>query len=310
MDPTTEPKEKKKKPVGRPRKKIVVLDDPKGIVDTPVNKDSFMELAFIQINLLKTLFTMFNSMVIKAMVFNFDIDKINIFISDEHDNMNMSLNISGEKVFSYYCQEPFSITVYYNELNQLLKNLEKNYWSKIMFQSIKSTRNSIIQLMFERSELNMFDIHPIKISKDISSSDVVVPHGKKKLQFTLPAEDFKIMIAKVKRIGDERLTIERFNKKLLKLIFTKKTGVDDNIRVLKNDEKIKLISDLDEGELFTATIKVDTIQPFSASQLCRDVVWTFYENQVFTLTGKIKSDAKNKAAPELMDITFTMRCIS
>ena len=310
MDSENEMPEKKKKPVGRPRKKVIVLDDPKGIVKTPVNEDSFMELAFIQINLLKTLFTMFNSMVIKAMVFTFDHEKIEIFVNDEHDNMNMTVRICGNKVFSYFCKEPFSVPVYYNDLNQLLKNLEKNYWSKIMFRSSESTRDSSIQLMFERSELNMYDMHPIKISKDVSSSDILVPEGRKKLQFTLPAEDFKLMIAKVKRVGDDRLSIQRFGKKPLNLIFSKKTGAQDNVRVLRNDDKIKLVSDLDDGELYTATIKVDTIQPFSASQLCKEVVWTFYDNKVFTLTGKIKSDSKNKAAPELMDITFTLKCVS
>lgn len=310
MDPDTEPTEKKKKPVGRPRKKVVVLDDPKGIVVSPTNKDSFMELSFIQINLLKTLFTMFNSMVIKGMIFSFDEENISIFVNDEHDNMNMVVKINGSKVFSYYCKEAFDVPVYYNELNQLLKNLEKNYWSKIMFRSVEATRDSTIQLMFERSELTMFDIHPIKISKDVSSSNELKPEGKKKLQFTLPAEDFKLMIAKVKRVGDDRLSIQRFGKKPLNLIFSKKTGAQDNVRILRNDEKIKLESDLDDGELFTATIKVDTIQPFSASQLCKEVVWTFYENKVFTLIGKIKPDTKNSTVPDLMDIKFTLKCIS
>lgn len=289
-----------------PSKNIVC----KGIVSKPANKESCMEMIIIQIQLIKSIFTMFKSMaLLKDMIFTFEKDRVIIFCKDERDNVNINITVDANKLYSYYCEEPYSIPVCFSELTELLKNIIKNYWNKLMFRSDKDTKNSKFQLQLDRDALEITDTHPVKVVNNKGVSKIPENTGEPILKFTFPALDFKQLIGKIKKCGSEYMTIRRFEDEPLDISYTQKGNVGKSHRYFRVDSKIDLKFNKPDNGYFSATVRVGDIKALAEIQICNSITWRFYDDDYFTLTGDINVDLKDPTSSKFMGIIMRMKKI-
>lgn len=265
---TSKPQTKKRP--GRPRKKVitppVIIH---GIVDKPVNAEDVVELDYCNPMLFKKLIHLYKSFVVSEVEMKFDYDGVSIITKDHLDKSTVYTKIDGKCMNLYYCKIPIKICIKRENLDRVFGSLNKNHYKLTIL--LKENYRSTLYIIIKDLEYNNDDSYEVDVvfkpktdEPEVNDDDSDYP-----LKFKISSKHFKTKINNIGRLSPT-FTIQKYGDEPLQFTFDRAQKVNWT-GVYHDASKINLKSSLDEDEIFSVSVPIDYIKPFSNSGIGDDV---------------------------------------
>ncbi len=278
-DPVNNPPEvkdadapKNKKRPGRPRKKVPAAPfDIKGIVPNPSNPEHLIEMVYENPRIFKKLFTLYKSYVVDDLIIEFERETINIIAKSHSGKSTMFTTFDCKLLNHYYCREPRRVCVRRECLSDIFKSLDKVH-CKITFLLKEELQKSILYIIIKDCEMDdeqNYEVELIeKFDNDVPAN---IDDDKYPLKFMLPSRNLKKKIADIISLSP-MLTIQMRHDGPLEFTYELPKKVT-MVSAYKNKELIKLQSNIEPGDILSASVMIPHIKPFSNANVGDSVVY-------------------------------------
>lgn len=260
----------KKRP-GRPKKKVVTMPvEFHGIVEAPVNPDDFLELVYCNPLLFKKVLQQLKAFEVSEVEMNFDPIGLKIMAKDHLGKSNIYTTIDGKCMNLYYCKAPLRICVKRDNLEKVLGALGKNHY-KITFilkENYRSTLYCIIKDI-EYDNDDSYEIDVVFKPEDQGRAGFKDDDTNYPIKFKISSKHFKNRISNIRRLSPT-FTIQKCGNEPLQFTFDKAQKVNW-IGVYNDSKKIGLESTLPPDDIFSVSVYIDYIKPFSNSNIGEEV---------------------------------------
>lgn len=259
----------KKKP-GRPKKKVVTVPvEVHGIVHQPVNEGDLFELVYCNPTLFKRLMQLYKAFEVSEVEMNFDPLGVKIVTKDHLGKSTIYTTIDGRCMNLYYCKAPIRICVKRDNLDRVLGTLGKNHYKITLF--LKENYRSTMYMVIRDLEYNNDDRYEIDVSFKPEDAAVLARDDDTNypIKFKMSSRHFKTKIGNIRKLS-QTFAIQKSGNEPLQLTFDKAQKVNW-IGVYYDSEKIDLKSTLAEDEIFSVSVVIDHIKPFSNSNIGDEV---------------------------------------
>jgi hypothetical protein len=260
---------KKKKP-GRPRKNNANAPiEVHGIMDAPVNEGDVLEMVYSNPQMFKKIFGLLKAFDVSEVEMNFDPAGVRMVTKDFLKKSTIYTVIDGRCMNLYYCKGPVRICVKRENLEKILSTLGKNHY-KITFL-LKENWRSKMYMIIKDSEYNNDDTYEIDVVykpedtlQNVADDDTNYP-----IKFHVSSKHFKTRINNIKKLS-QNFTIQKTGDEPLQFTYDKIQKV--NWTGTYNDStRINLVSKLNEEDIFSVSVCIDYIKPFSNSNIGDEV---------------------------------------
>ncbi len=264
----------KKKP-GRPKKKVPAVPiEVHGIVEAPVNPEDIMELVYCNPNLFKKLLQLFKQFNVSEVEMLFDKAGLRMFCTDHLQKSNIYTTIDGKCMNLYYCKAPTRICITRADLERILGILGKTHF-KITFR-LRDDARSVLCIIIKDIEYNSDETFDIDITckvddglKDAAKGTGLDDDTNYPLKFKFAAKHFKNRINNIKKLSATAI-IQKVGDGPLQFTCDKVQKI--NFAGIYNDpDKIELKSMLGADDIFSISVNINYIKPFSNSNIGDDV---------------------------------------
>lgn len=258
--------EEKKKP-GRPRKRIPIVPvERHGIAPAATTDENIMEFVYENPKLFKKIFTLYKSYVVGEVLIEFGRDNIQFVAQDHSKKVHIFASFDCNLLNHYYCRDVVRVCVKAQSLSKTFKNLDKVH-CKITFVLKRDEYRNILHAVVKDCEMDdeqNYEIDLIEQVKNIVNpgdfNDTNYP-----LSFTIPSKNFKKKITDIYNIAPN-LTFQKRGDAPLEFTYDVPKQVS-MVSVYKNEQKIRLQSNVDPGDILSATIMLDYLKPFSNANM-------------------------------------------
>lgn len=284
--PVAEPPLGKKKP-GRPKKKIAEIPvEVHGIVEKPVNDDDVLELVYCNPTLFKKILQLFKAFEVSEAEMNFDAAGLKIIAKDHLGKSTIYTTIDGRCMNLYYCKTPLRICVKNDNLEKILGTLGRNHY-KITFV-LKENYRSTMYLIIKDIEYNNDDLYEIDVVfKPEEQSRVVIRDDDTNypIKFKISSKHFKTKIGNIRKLSPT-FTIQKCGNEALQFTFDKAQKV--NFTGVYNDsEKISLLSTIAPDDIFSVSVYIDYIKPFSNANIGDEIIISVDKREKMSFTTRL-----------------------
>ena len=292
-----------KKGPGRPRKTPKKEPIPrKGISKHPSVSDAFIEFVYDQPVILKKIFQFFKALAASQIHVIFRHKDIIFYTEDHHKKSKIRVRIDASKINHYYCKDTLDIGISSKEMELILNKVDKEY-STILLLSSMSSKNRTIDLILE-NDIQIDELHTIELinpsnkmenENEFTDEDYII-------SFELPSKYFRKTINDIKTMSTELSITQESNSSPLVFEYLTSNKKIQSKHTVKNNNKIKLKSQLDDGESFRIDIRVDYIKPISSAQIAEDIVILVDENRSLMTRSFIDNETiEIKTLTEIID---------
>jgi hypothetical protein len=256
---------KEKKRPGRPRiKPLRAPVERKGISSTPKKPDNGIELIYDEPMLFKKAFQLFKAMSAHELTIVFDEKEIRISASNNARKSDVLVVFDCTKMVHYYCEQKSVAVLNAPNMEMVNQVLDKNHTTVTMVLKKSSYRSSVIFIF--QNDMKIDEVREVMLINptqtnliDINTFDI----SEYPIKFSMPSKFFKKFIADSKSFADT-LTIRKVGK-TGNLTFSYST--DDKMiksqHIVKDNNAISLESKIDDGDVFSVSIKLDYIKPLA-----------------------------------------------
>ncbi len=268
--PREGPTVEKKKP-GRPRKKVLTTPiEVCGIVHEPADKGDIMELVYSNPSLFKKLLQLYKQFDAGEIELSFTHVGLTIQCRDHLGKSNICTTIDGRCMNLYYCKMPVRIYVTHGDLERILGVINKNH-SKITF-ILREDYRSVMYINIrdiEYSSDESYDIDVVFKQTDESAQVGIDDDTDYPVKFKVTSKHLKNKINNIRKFS-QFLIIQKAGNGPVQLTFDKAQRV--NFTSAYNDpDKIELKSTIADDDVFSVSVNIDYIRPFSSSNIGDDV---------------------------------------
>lgn len=257
----------KKKP-GRPRKTPIREPKPRnGIVDTPSDTRHYIEFLYDNPIIFKKIWAFFKMMSVEKLHILFNKTSIQIWCVDHYKKNKIRVNIDCTKVNHYYCENELDIGLNCKDLSLIMSTIDNNY-KEILILSTQNSMQKNIQIIL-KNDFEIDENHKIDLLGEYEkmNSNNMFLDSDYMIKFRLFGKYYKKMINDIKSFT-ETLTIKQDS--IDDNLVYEYTQTEKNIKSfhsMKNKDRIRLVSKLDENGTFRTSFKVDYIKPISSASL-------------------------------------------
>lgn len=292
-----------KKGPGRPRKTPKKEPLPrKGIANEPAGPDNVIEMIYDSPAIFKKIIAFFKSLASSDIQIIFR-EKDIIFYSKDHlCKSDTRVKIDATKLNHYYCKETINIAVNCQEIEKILNKIDKEYSNIILISTRGNTQKSINLILENDNQIDEHHVIDLVELKNVMKNEEEFIDEDYMVKFTLPGRYFRKTINDIKAISS-KLSIQQDDYKAPLTISY--MSLNKKIRahhVMKNASKIKLESQLVQGESFMVTIKAEYIKPISTAHIA-DEVWILVDEEKKFMTKAYIDDEtiEIKTVTEIVD---------
>jgi hypothetical protein len=269
-----------KKGRGRPRKTPKKEPIPrKGISRKPSIPDNFVELIYDQPVVFKKIFQFFKALAASQIQIIFRPKDIIFYTEDHHQRSKIRIKIDASKVNHYYCKDILDIGISSREMDLILNKVDKEY-TTIVLISGESTRERTINLALE-NDIQIDELHTIELinpSYKMDNEEEFIDEDYM-ITFELPSKYFRKTINDIKTMSNELSIIQNAPNKPLVFEYLTQNKKIQSEHTVKNNSKIKLKSNLEQGSIFRIDMHIEDIKPISSSQISEEVMILIDENK-------------------------------
>ena len=316
--------EGKKRP-GRPKKKIIKKEVAhEGIVDKPYNiKEeennpgmvNVVEVVYDNPNMWKKIFHLFKTMSVENIRVLFDREVIKMYAQDHNENSRVYVKIFGNAINRYYCHEPLEISLKCSNFQKVLHTITKEYGQVIMAIN-RQNRKSKIDIILANDELDEDGIYSIDTDiidpYDWSIENSIALEDTYHVKFEIPAKFFKKKVSDNEALCDV-FRIEKNGHEGLRFTYTFKDKRGMYEARFKNSGKLNLISTVEEEDLFSTSVYLEHIKPFSGSLISDYINISAHNEHDIIFTAYLDQDEKTykdyKGQKKKYKMAGTEKCI-
>jgi hypothetical protein len=289
--PGRPPKNQKKKPLPR-----------KGIQRSPQNPDSFVEVLYDQPVIMKKIFSFFKSVAAAEIQMIFRPKDIIFYAIDHNEKTRIRVRVDAEKLNFYYCRDILDVGISQKEMEMILNKVDKDYSSIVILSDISTTRRNLT-LVFE-NDIQIDELHRIdliaaynKMEDESSFTDEDYT-----IKFTFPGKYFKKTVSDIKSMSSQLSITREDNESPLIFEYLTENKRIQSKHTVKDSSKIKLESNLADGETFRVDVCIDYLKPISSSQIADDITILVDENKSFMTKAYIDGGTiEIKTLTEIID---------
>ena len=293
-NPGTATAPERKKP-GRPKKKILTTPvEARGIVNAPSTPGDLVELVYDNPTMFKKLLHLYKLFEVSELELNFDKNKLGIVTKDHLDKSTIYTTIQGAQMNLYYCETPMRICVRRDSLDKVLGLLGKTHYkiSIVLKEDYRSTMYMIVRDI-EYSNESCYEIAVIY------SRQCEPPSGARDdinypLRFTLATKHFRTLINNVRRLSST-ITLQKAGTDPIQFTFAKAQRVNWTC-VYNDSQKIDLHSSIAPDDIFSVSVNIDYIRPFSNSAVGDEVTIAASHNNKISFTTILDKRGHHHAA--------------
>lgn len=289
--PGRPPKNQKKEPLPR-----------KGIQKSPQNPDSFVEVLYDQPVIMKKIFSFFKSVAAAEIQMIFRPKDIIFYAIDHNEKTRIRVRVDAEKLNFYYCRDVLDVGISQKEMEMILNKVDKDYSSIVILSDISTTRRNLT-LVFE-NDIQIDELHRIdliaaynKMEDESSFTD-----EEYTIKFTFPGKYFKKTVSDIKSMSSQLSITQEDNESPLIFEYLTENKRIQSKHTVKDSSKIKLESNLADGETFRVDVCIDYLKPISSSQIADDIMILVDENKSFMTKAYIDGGTiEIKTLTEIID---------
>jgi hypothetical protein len=296
-------KSEEKKGPGRPRKNPKKEPIPrKGISKISSNNDEYIGVIYDQPLILKRIFQFFKSLAASQIQIIFRPKEIIFYTEDHHKKSKIRVRIDCSKINHYYCRDVLDIGISSKDMEMILNKADKDYTSVIILSSVGSIHRNItvmLENVMQIDEVHVIDLigqyNRMENENNFINEDYMIKYKYSTKYFKKTIGDIKSMSTQISIAQEDcesNLVVEYLtsNKKI------------QSKHIAKNNDKIKLESNLKQGDSFRVDLRIDYIKPISASQIADEVLILVDENKNFMTKSYIDNDTiEIKTLTEIID---------
>jgi hypothetical protein len=272
MDNTTAAQPAEKKKPGRPKKKVMTAPiEVHGIIDKPANTEDVMELVYCNPSLFKKLLQLYKQFDVSEVEMSFTKEGIDIFCTDHLKKSNIYTFIDGKCMNLYYCKEPVHICVTQENLDSILGTLGKNHY-KITFLLKENNFRTTMYIVVKDIEYNNDDSYDVDIVYKPEAQQQARPLDNDinyPIKFKVSAKHFKTRINTIKK-SSPNFIIQKAGDGPIQFTFDKAQKVGFT-GVYNDSDKIDLKSTISQDDIFSVSVNIGYIKPFSNSNIGEEV---------------------------------------
>lgn len=285
----TKAKAPTRKGPGRPRKIPKKESIPRvGCKDEPEDENNLIELLYDMPILLKKIFGFFKSLASTQIQFVFRKHEVIIYGQDHHDKSRIRVRIDTAKLNSYYCGEELDIGLNCKELELILNKIDKEY-NTLVINISKRNKQKFIKLVLN-TNIQIREIHNIDIIgqyNSISKHEDDFNRLNHTIEFTLPGKYFKKTIGDMRSFSKTLSIIQDEPNNPVRFEYISDNKKIRSSHVIRNNDKIKLVSKLDEDDSFRIDIMLQYIKPISSIYISETSKISIDENRPFMVTSHL-----------------------
>ena len=261
-----------KKGPGRPRK--VPKKDPiqrKGIVSEPMDADSAVEFLYDSPMYLRKAVLFFKSLAAANIQMLFLPDKLIMYAPDHYNKTYICVTFFTSKINRYYCRHPLNIGASTKDLEAITSSIDKDYSSVILLLTNSSAQKNLTMIL--QNDIHIDEMHSIDL---IAQYDQMVNENEfldenYTIQFEWPSKYFKKTIGDIKSISKTLYIVKSSNDADMEIQYISSNKKIHSTHVVKNAERIKLVSNMVADESFRIGIHIDYIKPISSAHIADEI---------------------------------------
>lgn len=269
----------KRRGPGRPPKKAPAPPLPvRGIVDSPSDADNRFEFVVSSPEIFKKLFMYFRQLRTPNVHIRFSKDCLTFFAHDHNKTSRVIARIAGELVTWFYCEDEFELTINRESVEKMFSGIDKSFF-KITIIVRHDAPEFIVFILkdsdSDRESNYKFAVSNVEIDENLRAAEdelapenLIGPGNLFPIQFTLSAKQFKKEISDASVYSDT-VTIEKLGSHPLQWTFTK-VGLRYH-SVYRTAAKIRLYSEVKDGQTFACTLKVANVKSLATSLVADDI---------------------------------------
>lgn len=272
----------KKKP-GRPKKAVTTVQQViKGISTTPQNPDHILELIYDNPLMFKKIFSLEKAFEVSEVEIVFTPTQMQIITRDHLDKSSIHATIEGRLMYWYYCKDTVRVCIKRDNIEKAFATLTKSHISITFI--LKENYRSSLYCIFKDSEYHTDDQYEIEMLVQSERNHKPLPDTSSyPIQFKLSSKYFKTKISNIKKLSDEFM-IQKMRSDPLQFNFEKNQKVN-LISVYNDPASIELKCSLAPDDIFSVTIVIDYIKPFSNANISDDVYIAVDKNRPLSFTS-------------------------
>lgn len=294
---------KKKNGPGRPRKEPKKEPIPRnGIVSTPKIEEAVVEFLYDSPVIMKKIISFFKAIAATQIQIIFRAQDVVMYATDHHKKSRIRVRIDGSKLNHYYCGKDFDVGINSRDIDSILNKVDKEY-SSIILLSYKGNTQKNLSVVLE-NDIQIDETHGIDLvgqyNKMENESEFIDENYT--IQFTWPGKYFRKTINDIKSISTQLSITQEDAESPLGFCYTSVNKKIHSQHIVKNPDKIKLISKLSDSDSFRVDVKIDYIKPISSSHIADEITIMVDENKHFMTKAIIDNGTiEIKTLTEIID---------
>ena len=261
----------KKRP-GRPKKAVISQPpDHHGICTTPFNAEDVVELVHYTPLIFKKIVTLLRGYDVANVNIDFGPEGIRILSQDHFGGTSICITINGNCMYYYYCKAPLRVSVKCENMENIFMTLAKTH-SKITLISKAENYRSFLYVLISDGEYDAtgsYEIGVIYAPDNSAETAVAYDDSAYPILFTVSSKYFKKLVSDISKIS-KMFIVQKDGAENLQLTSDRKDGISWT-GTYNNAEKIHLVSKLAPNEIFSASVPIDDVKPFSSSNTGEEV---------------------------------------
>jgi len=236
-----------------------------GIVTTPIDEENVFEMEYDNPRLFKQLCAMLKNFCVNELVWHITTDEIKISTIDGGEVSKIFIVFRGHMMTRFYVKEPIDICVKRETLEKIFKVATATH-KHISFVLKAEDASRVLYLSMRDSSLDMDLNYEIElIQRPMSKEYDEAPTDDYPIKFEMPMTQFKTLLADI-NVGSDIFNISKYGDEPLELGYNIAQKIN-LVAVFRNPEKIKLQSKIDPDDIFSVTVNIPRVKPFSSSSL-------------------------------------------
>ncbi len=289
--PGRPPKTQKKDPIPR-----------KGIARNPHDSNNFVELLYDQPIIMKKIFSFFKSVAASEIQILFRPNDIIFYAIDHNEKTKIRIRVDAEKLNHYYCRDVLDVGISQKEMEMILNKVDKDYSSMVILSDVTTTRRNLT-IVFE-NDIRIDELHRIDLiaSYNKMEDESAFIDEEYMIKFNFPGKYFKKTVSDIKSMSSQLSITQEDNDSPLIFEYLTENKRIQSKHTVKDSNKIKLVSNLDDGDSFRVDVCIDYLKPISSSQIADDITILVDENKSFMTKSYIDGGTiEIKTLTEIID---------
>lgn len=285
-EPVVEPPPVKKKP-GRPKKKVDAEPaEIHGLVPGPANPDDVIEMAYCNPTMFKKILQLFKLFAVSEIEMNWSPDGLHIVAKDHLQKSTIYVTVDGCHMNWFYCRAPVTICVKRDSLERVLSTVAKTLYKITFIMKVdEPTRLYVIlkDIDYDVENKYFIDVNPIEHG-DVLAIDDDTDYP---IKFKFTSKHFKSLITNARKLSTI-ITIQKVGEAPLQLTYPQAQAHTVNWTGIYNDpSKIGLVSAIGPDDVFTVSVMIDYIKPFSSGIIGDDVFIAAHQTEKLSLMSQM-----------------------